>query len=349
MSDDDDEYQSSDDAEWEANYERQNEEKKRVSNGAGFRAAKIQEPFPVYQNNIMRTYSTWYNGARFGAPPVSEGDALRMKDEHWDYLRPVVAAELGDKVDMGELERGLIEDTTGWPYHLGFDNSFRVGIRHLREVQLEEGSMPIAPAVKFDEWAWGQTLKNDTPDPLINYISWDTLPDNFDEDPREIYKTDGNKSLSLFEFLIWSARVGGFAGQEPNPEWNIEDCTPRAARFSTVEPKAYIPTDWVGRPVSYEEDKERWFWIRKQAQKGEFPNLEQQKTCMETNMKLCSVCYGPPKEGRTDLILCECRMLYWCSEECKEKMWPLHSLDHRVRHSTDVKRTCLSCGKSGGE
>lgn len=60
------------------------------------------------------------------------------------------------------------------------------------------------------------------------------------------------------------------------------------------------------------------------------------------------MCYGPLKEGRTDLILCECETVYWCGEECKKKAWALHSLDHRVRHSTDVKRTCLSCGKGGG-
>ena len=28
--------------------------------------------------------------------------------------------------------------------------------------------------------------------------------------------------------------------------------------------------------------------------------------------------------------------------------WALHSLDHRVRHTVDVKHVCLSCGKGGG-
>ena len=65
-------------------------------------------------------------------------------------------------------------------------------------------------------------------------------------------------------------------------------------------------------------------------------------------MKLCSVCYGPPKGGRTDLLLCECQAVYWCSEECKGEAWDLHSLDHRQRHARDVRRVCLGCVKTGG-
>jgi len=345
------------------------EEKERVADGANFRAAKTKEPFPVYQNNIMLTRRAIYGKARPGAPPVSEGDALRMTDEDWAKLRPLVAAELGDDADtiltidwcryqinvferswqsqhMAELERGLIKDWTGKPYNLGLGMySNQVGLRGLREVQLEEGCMPIAPAVRIDEEAWGD-LKGAKP--LEDFLTWEDLPENFDQDPREIYKSDGDKSLTLFEFLVWSARVGGFGAQEPNPKWNIEDYTPNAARFSTVEPIAYVPTDWVGRPASFAEDKERWDWVREQCNKGEFQSVQQLNERLEANMKRCSVCYGPPKDGRADLILCECGTVYWCGEECKDKVWRLHSLDHRVRHSTGVKRSCLECGKSGG-
>ena len=131
--------------------------------------------------------------------------------------------------NMAELERGLIEDWTGKPYHLGLGKySNTVKLRSLRETQLEEGCMPIAPAVTIDEDAWCENTKREDRPPLEDFVSWEDLPENFDEDPREIYKTDGNKSLTLFEFLVWSARVGGFAQQEPNPKWNIEDCTPTA-------------------------------------------------------------------------------------------------------------------------
>lgn len=353
----------------EQNEQRLSDERERVSKGANFRAAKIKEPFPVYQNNIMLTRSAIYGKVRPGAPPVSEGDALRMTDEDFAKLRPLIAAELGDDADkiltvdwcrhqisvferswqsehMAELERGLIQDWTGKPYHLGLGMySNKIGLRGLREAQMEEGCLPIAPAVKIDEKAWGDT--NDRSNPLEDFVSWEDLPENFDQDPREIYKSDRDKSLTLFEFLVWSARVGGFGAQEPNPKWNIEDYTPGAARFSTVEPLAYVPTDWVGRPKSFAEDKRRWHWVQEQLHKGDFQNVQELNRRLEANMKLCSVCYGPPKEGN-DLILCECGTVYWCGENCKKKVWELHSLDHRVRHSTGVKRTCLQCGKSGG-
>lgn len=81
-----------------ANAER--EENLRVSTGASFRAAKIKEPFPVYQNNIRRTYKALYGKARPGSPPESESDALRMREEDWGYLRPLVVAEMADPSEM---------------------------------------------------------------------------------------------------------------------------------------------------------------------------------------------------------------------------------------------------------
>lgn len=101
-------------------------------------------------------------------------------------------------------------------HHLGLGIALClcVRLRGLREAQLEEGSMPIALAVKIDERARGETDETRAK-PLENCLTWEDLPDNFDEDPREIYKNDGGRSLTLFEFLVWSAKVGGFAGQEP--------------------------------------------------------------------------------------------------------------------------------------
>ena len=96
------------------------------------------------------------------------------------------------------------------------------------------------------------------------------------------------------------------------------------------------------------EDQGRWHWLREQAEAGEFRNAQHLRETINPNMKLCSVCYGPPKDGRADLILCECESVYWCSEECKKKVWELHTLDHRQRHTVDVVRVCLECGKKGG-
>ena len=215
----------------------------------------------------------------------------------------------------------------------------KVRIRSLREVQHEEGCMPVAPAVKIDEEAWYKTTayeegKRTKFDPMANFTTWDPLPANYEDDPREIYKVDGNRKLTLFEFLVWSARVGGFAGQEPNPKWNLEDGSREFRRkgFSTVEPIGYIPSDWVGRPKLFEEDSGHWPWLREQIAGGDFGSNDVRAT-IEANMKLCSVCYGPPKDGRTDLILCECESVCWCGEECKKKVWDLHILDHRQRHT----------------
>ena len=355
--------------------ERLREEKTRVSNGATFRAAKIREPFPVYQNNIRLTYQALYGRARPGAEPISEADALRMSDDDWEVLRPLVAAELEDvsilnihwckhqiqvferswqSDNMAALERGTREDWTGKPQML-FHANLEIGIRSLREAQMEEGTMPIAPIVKLDTEAWFKTAKYEkgkrlSSDPLANFVSWGDLPDNFNEDPREIYKLDGNKTMTLFEFLIWSARCGGFAQQRANPKWNLEEYTPAFDRrgLSTVEPIAYVPIDWVGRPESFsEETYGRWHWLQDQIRKGDFTDVSDVNSKVEANMKRCSRCYGPPKDGRRDLILCECASVYWCSEDCKNEAWELHILDHR-KHHAQVTRVCLACGKQGG-
>lgn len=356
--------------------ERLRDEKIRVSNGANFRAAKTKEPFPIYQNKICLTYQALYGRAKPGTPPVSEADALRMSDDDWESVRPMVVAELEDgsvlnvkwckhqiqvferswqSDNMAALERGTIEDWTGKPHMLVLP-SIEIGIRSLREAQMEEGTLPIAPIVKIDEDAWYKSSeygggKRLSSEPLSKFVTWGDVPDNFNEDPREIYRLDGNKTMTLFEFLIWSARVGGFAGQEPNPKWNIEDCTQDFNRrgLSTIEPIAYVPTDWVGRPKSFAEDMERWHWLQEQIRKGDFVDgMSEFNAKLEANMKLCSRCYGPPKDGRTNLIFCECKSAYWCSEECKNKSWELHILDHRNNHKEEVTRVCLECGKKGG-
>ena len=181
--------------------------------------------------SVGRTRQALYGKARPGSPPESESDALRMREEDWGYLRPLVVAEMADPSEMTKewclhnisvferswqsdnmagLERGTEEDWTGKPHHLIFAG-LTVGLRSLRETQMEEGMLPIAPAVKLNIDAWlnangGGKLDLDALPPLSNFVSWDPLPPNFDSDPREIYKADENKELSFFEFLLWSAK-----------------------------------------------------------------------------------------------------------------------------------------------
>ena len=304
------------------------EEKKRVEMGASFREAKTREPMPVYQNNILLTYNALYGRARPGSSPVSESDALRMSAEDWKVLRPVIVSELEDasiltinwckyqinvferswqQDNMAGLERGTVEDWTGKPYMLfcQHNTGVQAGVRSLREVQMEEGSHPIAPIVRIDVEAWYKSCKGGllSGEPLSNFVTWGELPDNFEEDPREIYKLDGNKTMTLFEFLIWSARCGGFAQQEPNPKWNIVEYHRSYLRgFSTIEPLGYVPCDWVGRPKTFEEDINRWHWIKTQMKSLSHADRVSLQSKVVSNMKLCSVCYGEPKHGRTELM-----------------------------------------------
>ena len=80
-----------------------------------------------------------YGRARPGSSPVSESDALRMSEEDWKVLRPVIVNELDDESiltinwckyqinvferswqqdNMAGLERGTVEDRTGQSVHV---------------------------------------------------------------------------------------------------------------------------------------------------------------------------------------------------------------------------------------
>ena len=59
---------------------------------------------------------------------------------------------------------------------------------------------------------------------------------------------------------------------------------------------------------------------------------------INANINMCSVCYGPAKEA-LNLIVCECKSVLWCSEECWKSVWELHTLDHRL-HSASCKGCC---------
>ena len=67
-------------------------------------------------------------------------------------------------------------------------------------------------------------------------------------DAREIYRDD--RPVSFLEFVLWSARVGGIQGtgnkHPPNPHWMVKG--------AAVQPPAYVPTPWAGRPVMWLEE-----------------------------------------------------------------------------------------------
>ena len=73
--------------------------------------------------------------------------------------------------------------------------------------------MPIAPAVKIYEQAWGETAETRAK-PLENFLTWEDLHENFDQDPREIYKNDGGKPLTCLN--SWCGQRGWEALQGKN-------------------------------------------------------------------------------------------------------------------------------------
>ena len=331
-------------------------EKERVERGAAYRQAVMNG---IHRNRIgMHDAKT-------------EWDALCMVEGSWKLLRPLIVREMEnqhlavDKIltiswckhqhsvfercwqddNQAALETGVLADRAGTcPYPFGLSHlvNKNVKLRTLRECHLEEGVMPICPSVSINEEAYRHDKSSyDEHHGIDALVTWEQPYKG--DDPREIYRTDGLKDLTFFEFLLWSTRVGGLGGQPFNPAWIVEDDDVHAA-----EPIAYVPTDWCGKPASYQKEQaenfRRWHWLREQM--GAIPRevLIQQ---LGTNMLVCCRCYSAPAEG-SKLIKCECGKVLYCSEACQEKDWEVHSFDPTARHTTRfATRVCLSCGKSG--
>jgi hypothetical protein len=103
-------------------------------------------------------------------------------------------------------------------------------LRSLRE-SFDEciGIFPTLLKVTIDEATWK--------------VSWEAGPSE-DSDPRDIYKSDGTKGLTLYEFLLWCIRLG-YGLKQCNSKYYVDDDT---KGYLIPEPVAYVPTDWVGRP-----------------------------------------------------------------------------------------------------
>lgn len=56
---------------------------------------------------------------------------------------------------------------------------------------------------------------------MSDFMSWIKPPEDYERDPREVYRSDGNGKMALIEFLVWLTRVGGLAGKGLNQKWNL--------------------------------------------------------------------------------------------------------------------------------
>lgn len=333
-------------------------ERERVQQGAKYREA-------IKNKTIQKLYPP---------PPLNakyEHELLHMSGLSWMMLKPLVIGELEkqgleaksimtaswfrlrrsaflhcwQEEHEDALKEGFesIEKAAGTTLVLGENNDITVKLRSLREYYMgdNEAMMPTSPGVTIYEKAWFSEFCK-TKKGLESFVEWETREAPGD-DPREIYRSDGIKSLSFFEFLLWSARVGGL-NQPSNPVWSTQDDW-----FATVtaEPIAYVPIFWCGKPVKFEiqekEDFARWHWLRAQARAMPMEVLKQK---VRKNALVCSRCYAPAAKG-SELIECECGKVLYCSKDCQEKDWLLHSIDPSTRHTSPMTRTCLNCGATG--
>ena len=328
------------------------EERERVERGALYRRMEEKRQ---HQNVIYHTTTSLYSvNSRDAFNPKNLADAMRIEENCWnEKFRPLVLAELelqnyqesdltpqwGQQI-LTFFERSWLEENTeglrcgvtgndtGCLYF--FHSPLECKIRSLREGFAEcLGVYPTLPKVTVDEKLW--------------QVSWEPDPPE-GSDPREIYKTDSNKTLTLFEFILWCIRLGFNMERDFNSKYFVASSKKR-----TPEPIAYCPSDWVGRPKSWQAeadaDFQRFFWMESPVYDWsgkKISDAEVKRMCRE-QMERCCVCYGLPPEGK-ELLICECKERLYCSEACKETHMKVHKFHPKLKHPSE-KRVCCSCGE----
>jgi hypothetical protein len=128
-------------------------------------------------------------------------------------------------------------------------------LRMIREGFSEcEAAFPTVPCVHVeggtstigDERQWKVTWEPDLPK---------------GSDPREIYKTDGDKTLNFYECILWTVRLGFAMPVDLHEKFFTED-----GDGHNAEPIAYVPAPWVGRPKMWAKERDKgfpsWIWMR---------------------------------------------------------------------------------------
>ena len=346
----------------EEQMEREIEEDDRIKRAKAHRERKEGG---IHQNRIQHTMSSMRESDQTRMSiliqnPKSPADALRMSEDDFARIKPLIEHELQNRgldpskyltpryckqlisfferswlADNEEgLRHGITLDVAGIQSMVFFyrreNTKLQVRLRSIRESYDESIALfPTAPAVRVipadkehDEFGLRELA-----------VEWDNDYDG--EDAREIYQMDGTTTLTFAEFLVWEARVGGFFGEEPNRKY----CDP----YSDLgQPIAYVPSDWVGKPKEWEEERDsgfaRWFWMRTRGASSSTARLTE---LSKMNMRKCCNCYGlPESENPNDLILCDCGEMLFCSDKCKEEVWRIH------KYSKSHCGECNNCLKS---
>ncbi len=314
----------------------------------------------THQNNINHTYRT-IRGLSRDPSPTSMADALRMSEDCFARIRPLIEQELRLRnLDVNQyltisycrrcitfFERSWLEEhSKGLHYGVTKDVTGRARLvlkRHLdalpirlRKVResMDEclGLFPSCPAVQLE------------PVDPTDTIGKGELRAVWEDDYTgggkscEIYQRDGMTTLTLPEFCIWIARMGGMAGVPENPKYSPPE-------FSDLGmPPDYVPSDWVGRPKLWKKERDdgfkRWFWVREAASSRRI-SMDDLIALSRDNMMKCSHCYGlPPSGDSQDLISCPCKEYLFCSIECKDEAMKVH------KYTCKGASECASCLKS---
>jgi hypothetical protein len=119
-------------------------------------------------------------------------------------------------------------------------------------------------------------------------------------DPRDIYKSDGKKSLTFYEFLLWCIRLG-YGRKQFNSKYYVDDDT---KGYLIPEPVAYVPTDWVGRSQKWFEvsndDFRHFYWMQPPIHdwNGHIVPDSELRDISRRNMKHFCVCCGSPPAAK---------------------------------------------------
>lgn len=336
----------------ERRYQKQKKEHERMENAKAYRD-KLKSR--THQSNINRTFGTLRGLSNDPFHPVSCADALRMDEDSFGRVQPLMEHELQLRglrnveqyitpsccqqlirfferswleENQEALRFGVFRDVTGLQ-HVVFSQRelfvCRIRLRGIRE-SMDEclGVFPFCPAVQLVPDGDSEVIIG--PIKAVWSEDWDD-----DETKNQIYKRDGYTFLTLPEFLVWMCRMGGLAGIPENPKY----APPEDSDLGV--PADYVPMHCVGNPNGWEEEKHLWFWMREEVSTGRI-SMDELTEMSRKNMMRCQNCYGlPPSNDTGDLISCPCEKYLFCSPKCKDEVMQVHEYSCHKAHE------CASC------
>lgn len=150
-------------------------------------------------------------------------------------------------------------------------------------------------------------------------LTWHTIAEG--EDPRDVWRGDGEADFTYPEFLIWYARLGGtLYGMQGNSPKTV----PFNPLYASEEPAGYVPLCWTGEPKKWQAEIDSGFmhchWMRGASDEVVALSKANADVC-----KVCQICREDAPKGR--LLRCSCQSILYCSVECQKRDWKRHKKD----------------------